>query len=322
MTRLQNQAGSLITTPEEFSIDTLTLIQHYIDPNPKRSGSENVFVRCPNPDHDDSSRDNCSVSLTKNIFNCFACGAKGHISHALRWRNAPEYIIDRVASTRSRPLAYEGPEPVKYLDDDLLFAYEHTPKAWIDDGFSPELLNQHQIGYDHYHDRITVPIRDLSGKLVAISGRNLSGHGGKYKVYKSELGEFQPHRYSPKVHDHLWRAHLLEPDCIRQIVVVEGYKAALWLVQCGILSTVAIMGSKISDAQVSLLSSLTDEVWMMLDADEAGRRGQRLSAIKLYRSGINVKCVHYAKDVKQPDDMAMQDVHESFLQLNDWRHFS
>ena len=310
----------ILQTRKEYSqIDTLEIIQHYIDPAPKKSGAENVFVRCPSPDHDDSSRENCSVSLTKQLFNCFACGAKGHLTTALRWRNAPEHIINAVSSTQTRPLNIKLTERDSFLDNDLLFAYAHEPTEWISDGFSPSLLEQHQIGYDHYLNRITIPIRDVFGNLIAISGRNLSPNAhGKYKVYKSELGEFEPLRYAPRVHDHLWRAHLLE-NTSNPIVVVEGYKAALWLVQCGILSTVAIMGSKVSDAQADLLSRLTDEVWLMLDGDEAGRRGQHFSAIKLYRAGIDVKCVQYARDVRQPDDLALCEVHESLLTLKHWR---
>lgn len=306
--------------PRGSSIDTLDIVRTYIDPNPKKSGSENVFVRCPHPDHEDHSRENCSVSLTKSLFNCFACGAKGHLVQALRWVNAPDFIVSAVSSADSRPLIGGGYTPVeRYLDDDILFAYDHAPTAWINEGFSPDLLAEHGIGYDHYLDRVTVPIRDLHNNLIAISGRNLSDtHAGKYKVYRSELGEFQPHNYSPRVHDHLWRANLLEsPDA--PLVIVEGYKAALWLVQCGLTSTVAIMGSQISDAQADIVSRLCDESWLMLDMDEAGRRGQQLSAIKLYRRGINVKCVHYARDVRQPDDMSLAEVHESFLNLQHWR---
>ena len=293
----------------------------YIDPSPRKSGAENVFVRCPHPDHDDSSRENCSVSLTKSLFNCFACGAKGHLSHALRWRRAPEFIINSVASARSASLLGKGLTKVaRHLDEDLLYAYDHEPKEWVRQGFSPNVLSEHGVGYDHYHDRVTVPLRDISGNLVAIIGRNLSGGRGKYKVYKSELGEFQPPNYQPHIHDHLWRAHLLEDTNTSPLIVVEGYKAALWLVQCGLVATVAIMGSQVTDAQADLLKALCNEVWLMLDMDEAGRRGQRLSAIKLYRRGLNVKCVHYERDVGQPDDMSLNEVHASLINLTNWRH--
>ena len=103
------------------------------------------------------------------------------------------------------------------------------------------------------------------------------------------------------------------------LIIVEGYKAALWLVQCGLPSTVAIMGSKMSDAQASLASQISDEVLLMLDMDEAGRKGQHLSAIKLYRLGVNVKCVQYAKEVRQPDDLTREEVHSSLLNLTNWR---
>jgi len=274
---------------------------------------------CPNPEHLDLSRENCSVSLTKQLFNCFACGAKGHLSKALKWKKAPKFVLDAVASTKTDSLINRQPEVIRYLDEDILFAYEHTPSAWIEEGFDPKILKQHGIGYDHYLNRITVPIRDVFGNLVAVSGRNLDkGAIGKYKVYKTELGEFAPSNYRPKVHDHLWRAHLLSSSS-DPIIVVEGYKAALWLVQCGLNSTVAIMGSHMSEDQVNLISRLTDEVWLMLDMDQAGRSGQNKSAINLYRRGLTVRYVTYATDVKQPDDLTMCEVHKSLMNLTNWR---
>ena len=306
-------------TRKAFSIDTLDLIIHYIDPQPKKSGHGNVFVMCPNPEHLDLSRENCSVSLTKQLFNCFACGAKGHIAKALNWKKAPNFIIDAVSSMRSSPLISMQPDVCHYLDEDILFAYNHVPQQWIDEGFDPKLLSEHGIGYDHYLNRITIPIRDVFGNLVAISGRNLDESSiGKYKVYKTELGDFEPLNYRPRVHDHLWRANLLE-DSSDPLVVVEGYKAALWLVQCGLTSTVAIMGSHMSEDQTNLVSRLTDEVWLMLDMDEAGRRGQNKSAINLYRRGLTVRYVEYATNVKQPDDLTMCEVHKSFNNLKPWR---
>ena len=304
-----------------MEINTLDIIRTYIDPSPRKSGADHVFVMCPHPDHADYSRENCSVSISKSVFNCFACGAKGHLSRALKWKRAPDFIISAVSSASPKPLANKGlPLVERYLDDDLLFAYANEPQAWIEEGFCPRVLAEHSIGHDHYLNRITIPIRSIDGKLVAISGRNLSNveRQGKYKVYKSELGDFQPVNYQPRVHDHLWRANLLAHSA-DPLIIVEGYKAALWLVQCGLTSTVAIMGSKMSDAQANLARQISDEVLLMLDMDEAGRRGQHLSAIKLYSLGVNVKCVQYAKDVRQPDDLTLEEVHSSLLNLTNWR---
>jgi len=291
-------------------MDTLQLVEMFIDADWKRSTSGNVFVRCPSPDHNDGSP-SCHLSLEKRVFNCFSCGAKGTLATALRWRRAPESLINHVADLPSSP--FIGREPVEspLLDESLLYAYDNAPDPWIAQGFDPQLLADHEIGYDKINNRVTIPVRNAEGGLVAIVGRNMSGES-KYKVYRSEFGEFEPRGYAPKVHDHLWRYHLL-PEDKGSVVVVEGYKAALHLVHSGCWSVVALLGARISQAQVSLLSALGRPVTLFLDNDEAGRRGQRDAEIKLYRQGLDVKRATYVANVKQPDDLTPTEALDSVI---------
>jgi len=292
-------------------MNTLQLVEMFIDSDWRKSTSGNVFVRCPSPDHHDS-KPSCHLSIDKKVFNCFSCGARGSLAKALKWKRAPDSIINLVAQMPDSP--FIGREAVKsaLLDEVILSAYANKPQKWIDAGFEECILSDHQIGYDKINNRITIPIRDLNGGLVAIVGRNDSDFN-KYKVYKSELGDFEPRPYMPKVHDHLWRADKLDHDMTDPIVVVEGYKACMWLVQCGYLPTVALLGARISDAQVELLSSFGRPVILMLDNDEAGRKGQQDAEIKLYRKGLNVKTATYVVDVKQPDYLNPTDTIVSVL---------
>lgn len=295
-------------------MNLLRLIEMYIDADWKKSVNENIFVRCPNPDHDDGSP-SCHVSLEKHVFNCFSCGAKGHISYAFKLKGAPQRVIDLLPERESTIFDTLGhaPRTTTYLDEVVLFAYDNEPTAWISAGFDPALLHEHGIGYDRHNDRVTVPIRDINGRLVAISGRNLTGDS-KYKVYRKELGDFMPSGYSPRVHDHLWRAHMI-PQGDDPVIVVEGYKAALWLVQCGLHSVVALMGAGISEEQVNLLVTLDRPVVLMLDMDEAGRSAEKKSAITLYRRGVRVSCATYAAPVRQPDNLSVEDVYSSLSRL-------
>lgn len=295
-------------------MNLLALIEAYIDPQWKRSNAQNIFVRCPSPDHNDDSP-SCHVSLEKHVFICFSCGVKGHISYAFQLKRAPSSVIDMLPSKEQTVFDRVGPSrlPTQHLDETILYAYDNPPQPWIDAGFLPDVLAKHRIGYDRVHDRVTVPIFDIDGRLVAISGRNMSGDS-KYKVYRTEFGDFMPPNYRPKVHDHLWRANMLgEGD--DPIIVVEGYKAALWLVQCGLPSTVALMGAGISEEQAHLLYSLNRPVILMLDMDEAGRRAEKKGAIILYRRGLRVSCATYAAAVKQPDDLTVEEVYTSLTRL-------
>lgn len=292
-------------------MDTLQLVEMFIDADWKRSTSGNVFVRCPSPDHNDGSP-SCHLSIEKRVFNCFSCGAKGTLATALRWRRAPESVINLVADLPSSPFIGRESVDSPLLDESLLYAYDHAPLPWIEAGFDSQLLAEHEIGFDILNNRVTIPVRNAEGGLVAIVGRNMVGDA-KYKVYRSEFGEFEPRGYAPKVHDHLWRYHRLDPEDSGPVVVVEGYKAALHLVQSGCWATVALLGARISEAQVNLLSSLDRPVILFLDNDEAGRRGQRDAEIKLYRHGLDVYTAPYGSNVKQPDDLTPAEVLNSVI---------
>lgn len=292
-------------------MDALQLVEMFIDADWRRSTSGNVFVRCPSPDHNDGSP-SCHLSLEKRVFNCFSCGAKGTLSMALKWRRAPESIINLVADLPTSPFIGMESTGSPLLDESILYAYDHEPKPWIDAGYDAQLLAEHEIGFDILNNRVTIPVRNAEGGLVAIVGRNMSGDA-KYKVYRSEFGEFEPRGYAPKVHDHLWRYHRLDHEETCPIVVVEGYKAALHIVQSGYFPTVALLGARISDAQVNLLSDLNRPVILFLDNDEAGRRGQRDAEIKLYRQGLDVYTAPYGSNVKQPDNLTPMDVLNSII---------
>ena len=292
-------------------MDALQLVEMFIDADWKRSTSGNVFVRCPSPDHNDGSP-SCHLSIEKRVFNCFSCGAKGTLATALRWRRAPESIINLVADLPASPFIGREQSESPLLDESLLYAYDHAPEPWIRAGFAPQLLAEHEIGFDILNNRVTIPVRNAEGGLVAIVGRNMVGDA-KYKVYRSEFGEFEPRGYAPKVHDHLWRYHRLDPRDRGCVVVVEGYKAALHLVQSGCSATVALLGARISEAQIDLLSQLGRPVTLFLDNDEAGRRGQQDAEIKLYRKGLDVRTATYVSDVKQPDDLTPTEALDSVI---------
>lgn len=64
-------------TDREISIE----ICNRLNINLKGKTSGNVFVTCLNPNHIDRSPTNCSISLDKGLYHCFACGASGSLKN-------------------------------------------------------------------------------------------------------------------------------------------------------------------------------------------------------------------------------------------------
>lgn len=214
------------------------------------------------------------------------------------------------------------------LPEALLGVYDWCPVSLVEDGFTEETLREHDIGYDKARERVTYPIRDVYGNLIGISGRAHDGEHPKYKVYTGrkyndegklitfgELGEDFPGYSSDNIRDHLWRGQHVynklytgEDD---QLIIVEGYKAAMWLVQHGWINTVAIMGARMSKAQERLISRMGTSTWVFLDNNDAGLSGARDICKRLAMGTFPVYRCYYPIDCDesvQPDDLTEDEI--------------
>ena len=181
-----------------------------------------------------------------------------------------------------------------------------------DKGFSPELLNEYDVGFDEKRSRITFPVRDIYGNLAGISGRATKpGQMPKYRNY--DLSKWYPgytyekgrHLYNgDRVYSRLYWGRETEP----QIPVVEGYKACLWMLQSGFENTVALMGSTISETQVAVFHRLGAHLLLFLDNGVAEiRKTQRIA--KALRGPCRISVVTYPfEDRAQPDDFDSEEL--------------
>jgi DNA primase len=260
-----------------------------------RESDEEYKILCPAPDHDDKSP-SCFVNVDKQVFICFSCGAKGHASKALKWLG-----INGTLDTSSKIPQKKLSPHVHFLDEVVLYAWAYEPTEWLEAGFDIDVLSDHEIGFDALNQRITVPIRDRHGNLIAVSGRAVhEGQSPRYKFYKQEFRDYLPPGYRAAKGSVLWRHHMLSD--IDSLIVVEGFKAAMWLVQNGFPNVVATMGKNVTETQEGLLRAMRVPIIVLFDADDAGRKGASALGINLYRSGVSVS---YADmdDGLSPDDL-------------------
>ena len=282
-------------------LKTLQIVREYIDPGARVVGSGEAVILCPHPEHFDRNRSNCSINLKKQVWNCFSCGATGTLKTALKF-----FEVEGVSLPTVSPL-YQEQVPEVILPEHILYAYEYHADPWIKDGFLEEVLDDNNIGYDIHNRRITIPLYNEFGELVGISGRaTLEGQIPKYKIYKKELGKHYPFDYSPKTSNHLWRYHKIK-DIDGPIIVTEGFKQAMWLVQAGYDKAVALCGSNMTEAQTRLLIKHNKPVLLFLDMDEAGRKGSKSSEIRLRESGLDVSIIDY--EYRQPDAIPFEHLH-------------
>lgn len=307
----------------------------------KRVRVKDEFISAACPFHKGGHESKPSFWVNRQIGNwgCFTCGEHGG---GLKWllkklgvstahfdarleeaeKEAKKTIeVDKARARRKARKPFAGEH---LLPDALLGVFDFMPLDLVEAGFDKGVLQEHEIGYDRRNNRVTFPIRDLFGNLVGISGRaTMIGEEPKYLIYSGrrvidgkevlgELGEWYPDYTNEGVRDHLWRLDRCYERLMKneggqeQLIIVEGYKAALWLVQNGWINTVALMGARISPNQERIVRSLGVETFVLLDNNEPGRKGSARVCQRLAASTFGVYEVSYPEDcdeTAQPDDL-------------------
>lgn len=272
------------------------------------------------PFHTDS-RPSFFVNLHSGYAHCFGCGVRMGLQELLDKLNVhtfkAEHFIKQWGAQRKE---VPNPNEVNYLPSYILGAYRACPVRLLNAGFEKQLLREFEVGFDYSLYRITFPIRDISGQLAAVSGRNLQGEP-KYQVYTYE-DEFP--EYAPKPKRHLYNLYRLikgleQPDRRRPLYVVEGFKACLWVAQHG-YDVVATMGAQMTDAQRALLSRYDVPLVLFLDNDEAGRAATVVNYLELSKLQF-AKVVEYPQGAMQPDDLKGDDLHKTLENPKEFRRW-
>lgn len=311
----------------------------------KTSGKDNIGGPCPFHNEGREKNPSFYMSLKTGLFYCHSCHAKGTFVQFLRRFNAPASIIDSILELGRREAEHQPKVRTvlgagigeHVLNEGLLGVFQYCPVDLVKEGFDEKLLQKLEVGFDREEMRITFPIRDLYGNLVGISGRSVKGDYPRYKVYKSpDILKYAPDdaeviarykRYDIKNHHHLWNLHNVYPLAffgdLDTVIIVEGYKACIWLMQQGIENVVALQGSTLTQAQGELLGRLGVTVILFLDNNKAGKDGTFTTGWWLRRRGLQVLAVTYPEwcdERTQPDNLEQPDILGVLDAAEDW-HF-
>ena len=154
-----------------------------------------------------------------------------------------------------------------------------------------------------FRGRLMVPIRDIQGRVVAFTARQLDGitpaddpsHEAKY-VNSPETDIFQKSRILFNL-DRA-KAHAKERGAI---VLVEGQLDAIRCHANGVTHAVASQGTAIGEEHIALIHRYTTRIDALLDADNAGRKAvMRLLPVAL-KGGMDIRCLSVPGG-KDPDE--------------------
>jgi DNA primase len=158
---------------------------------------------------------------------------------------------------------------------------KYAEKLLADSG----LISRDQSGrlFDRFRRRITFPISNESGKIVAFGCRALGDDQPKY------LNSPDTPIYSKSnVLYHLDRAK----EGIRRqdfAILVEGYMDAIAVARAGISNVVASCGTSLAEPQIKLLGRFTRRVVVNYDPDAAGQTATERSLVLLLEQDFEVR---------------------------------
>jgi len=143
--------------------------------------------------------------------------------------------------------------------------------------------------YDRFRNRLIFPIRNARGQVVALGGRTLE-EGDSHNEPKY-LNSPESDLYRKRTI--LYQFHLAQDACRkqRQVILVEGYMDALAFHRAGFYRVVATLGTALTPQQARLIKRIADEVVLVYDGDEAGRKAMIRNFPVLAQEGIQASCV-------------------------------
>jgi len=162
--------------------------------------------------------------------------------------------------------------------------------------------------FDRFRRRITFPIANESGKIVAFGCRALGDDQPKY------LNSPETPIYSKSnVLYHLDRAK----EALRRsdfAVLVEGYMDAIAVARAGISNVVASCGTSLAEPQIKLLGRFTKRVIVNYDPDTAGQAATERSIAILLEQDFEVRVLALPGKA-DPDKFVREQGADAYMKL-------
>lgn len=209
-------------------------------------------VRCINPEHNDRNP-SMRIDRVTGVFNCFSCEFKGNLfTYFGEKPNQLQLKRERLKNSIRQKMAEST---------GLVLPSNIVPYIGTWRGIKQETY-EHFEAFTHadkeFISRINFPIRDITGKVVAINGRHTGSGVPKYMI--TPPGAKMP--LFPKVK--------AKNGCV---IIVEGIFDMLNLHDKGLTNAVCCFGTKnINEEKLTVFSIAgVNQIDIFFDGDDAGQ---------------------------------------------------
>lgn len=164
--------------------------------------------------------------------------------------------------------------------------------------------------HDTFINRIVFPLSDPQGRIVGFSGRIYQNEQNTSKyVNTKETSIF--HKGQCLYHYHQAKESVREK---KYVIVMEGFMDVIRAFTIGVKNTVALMGTALTEDNVSLIKKLSLTVYLCLDGDAPGQNAMVTNGEILEKAGINVFVIRLDGG-DDPDTYILKYGKERFLSL-------
>ncbi len=194
------------------------------------------------------------------------------------------------------------------------FQIGYAPNSWdsllkflYKKGFSPDEIIRSGITvkndsgrmYDRFRGRLTFPIKDIRGNIIAFSGRVIDKKDSEAKYINTPETEVYHKRES------LFGIHLAKEAIKKEnnVLIVEGEFDMISPYQFNIENVVAVKGSALTKEQLTILKRLTSRLTFAFDADKAGGEAVKKAIQEAEAMDFEMYVLDWGDDAKDPDEM-------------------
>lgn len=184
-----------------------------------------------------------------------------------------------------------------------------------EDGVESGVLRERQGRYsDMLRGRLTFPITNAQGKVIAFGGRIIESNS-EVKAPKY-LNTPETDLYQKREHLYGLSFHRGDISRANEALVMEGYLDVIAVSQAGFPLSVASLGTSLTEEQCRLLSRYARNVHLFYDADRAGRAATE-KAIDLFENAGLLVHVAQMEQGQDPDSLIKEEGADAFGRIKD-----
>lgn len=163
--------------------------------------------------------------------------------------------------------------------------------------------------YDRFRNRLIFPIFNSWGEVIAFGGRILGDATENVPKYLNSP-ETLVYKKGKTLYGLNWAKEAIRKE--NRAIIAEGYLDLIRLAESGFNNVVATLGTALTREQVQLLKGFAEEVVLVYDGDQAGKKAMERGQELLIEAALQVKVVPLP-DGNDPDSFIRKKGQEAFL---------